>query len=138
MGGFMGWFLTFVIVAAVFNAEKLPALRDMFEEKFKNSVDAAKEGSKIAKDKIKQVKSDIESKKSALAETPEAEENTPEEIAAELKVMGKYVESAENQTNSMNIEAETEIKSDGETPAEAPVENTESDAERPIDLEHRY
>ena len=139
MGGFMGWFLTFLIVVAVFNAEKLPALREMFEEKFKNSVDAAKEGSKIAKDKIKKVKTEIENKKSAPAEKEDPEENTPEEIAAELEVMSKYVPSEKSET------AETP-KSEGsildqyvpdEEPAPATPE-TEPEEEKPIDLEHRY
>ena len=56
MDGFFGWFLVIVGVLAVFNAEKLPALRQMLEEKFKDSLDAAKEGSKTMKDKIEKNK----------------------------------------------------------------------------------
>ena len=66
MTGFMGWFLTIVLVLAIFNAEKLPALRMLLEQKLKDSLDVAKEGSKIAKDKIKQVKTDIENKKNII------------------------------------------------------------------------
>ena len=40
MGGFWGWFIVFVGVLAIFNAEKLPAIRKMLEEKFKDSVEA--------------------------------------------------------------------------------------------------
>ena len=52
MGGFFGWFLVIVGVLAIFNAEKLPALRQMLDEKLKGSLDAAKEVSKTTKSKI--------------------------------------------------------------------------------------
>ena len=92
MTGFWGWFLVLVVVAAIFNAEKLPALREFLEEKLKDSMEKAKEGSKLAKDKIKQVKTDIENKKN----TPdEPEENTPEEIEESLKFMDSYVKEGE-------------------------------------------
>lgn len=91
MGSFMGWFLTIVLVLAVFNAEKLPDLRQILEKKFKASVEAAKEGSKLAKDKIKQVKTDIENKKTVSAENKEAEEDSKEEIEEALKFMGDYI-----------------------------------------------
>ena len=65
MGGFWGWFFAFVGVLAIFNAEKLPALKALMEEKLKISLDVAKEGSKRAKVKIKQVKTDMENKKMA-------------------------------------------------------------------------
>lgn len=90
MGGFFGWFLVVVAVLAILNAEKLPALRKMLEEKFKESVDAARVGAEKAKIKIEQVKSDIDSKKNSVKEVP-SEENTPEEIEEALKVMGDYV-----------------------------------------------
>ncbi|MBR1600297.1 MAG: hypothetical protein IJ677_01820 [Alphaproteobacteria bacterium] len=128
----MGWFLTIVIVLAVFNAEKLPALRQLLEEKLKNSMDAAKEGSKIAKDKIKQVKTDIENKKNAPeTQEAEAEENTPEEIEESLKFMGDFIKSETKEENKVNSETTEETKT--EMPKE---EKTAEDA--PIDLEHRY
>ena len=71
MDGFFGWFLIIVGVLAIFNAEKLPALRQMLEEKFKDSVDAAKAGSKTMRDKIEKVKTDIDNRKNA----PQAECN---------------------------------------------------------------
>lgn len=89
------WLLVIVVVLAIFNAEKLPALRQMLEEKLKDSVDVAKVSSKIAKDKIQKVKSDIENKKNAQVEV-EAEENTPEEIAESLEYMGAIVQEHEN------------------------------------------
>ena len=55
----LSWIVVIIAVLAIFNAEKLPALRQMMEEKFKDSVVAAKEGSKVAKSKIKKVKVDI-------------------------------------------------------------------------------
>ena len=143
MGGLMGWFLTFVIVVAVFNAEKLPALREMFEEKFRNSVDAAKEGSKLAKDKLKQVKTDMENKKSAPVAPEEAEENTPEEIAAELQVMSKYVPSeekkaADDTAKSASILDQYVPDTEENTPEETKSSADETEDEKPIDLEHRY
>ena len=89
-----GWILVIIAVLAILNAEKLPALRQMAEEKFKDGIDAAKVGSKLAKDKIQQVKTDMENKK-AEANVVEAEENTPEEIAESMEFMGSFVEDAE-------------------------------------------
>jgi len=133
MGGFFGWFLVFAGVLAIFNAEKLPAIKQMLEDKFKDSVDAAKEGSKLAQAKIQQVKTDIENKKNAPAPEVEPEENSPEEIDEALKFMNSYVK--ENKPEEKTPEApKLEIT------AEAPVEETpETPAEdAPIDLEHRY
>lgn len=107
MTGFMGWFLAFILVIAIFNAEKLPDLKQMLEEKFKNSVDAAKEGSKLAKHKIKQVRSDIENKKNAANAVPEAEENTPEEIEESLKFMGSFI-NKDNETAEKNVSVAAE------------------------------
>ena len=94
MGGFFGWFLVIVAVLAILNAEKLPALRKMLEEKFKDSVEAAKVGAEKAKTKIEKVKSDIDAKKNSAKETV-AEENTPEEIEEALKMMGNYINTDE-------------------------------------------
>lgn len=146
MGGFMGWFLTFLLVLAIFNAEKIPELRALLEEKIKDSVDAAKEGSKIASDKIKQVKNDIENKKNAAAVPEEAEENTPEEIDQELQVMAKYVPSATEPDNaSENPATESALGSileqyvpDEETQAPQAETASEDDEDKPIDLENRY
>ena len=94
MGGFFGWFLVIVAVLAILNAEKLPALRKMMEEKFKDSLEAAKVSAEKAKTKIEKVKSDIDAKKNSVKES-ESEENTPEEIEEALKVMGDYVSADE-------------------------------------------
>ncbi len=142
MGGFMGWFLTFLLVLAIFNAEKLPELRAKLEEKIKDSVDAAKEGSKLASDKIKQVKSDIENKKNAVAAPEEAEENTPEEIEESLKFMGNYLkQEAENNSAQKNTEITDTPIVDGKAETEkkqAEIPSTETDDDKPIDLENRY
>lgn len=136
MGGFMGWFLTFLLVLAIFNAEKLPALREKLEEKIKNSVDAAKEGSKLASNKIKQVKSDLENRKNTVGQV-EAEENTQEEIAESLQFMGNYLKQEMAEQNA-------DAPADAEAPeAVAEPEKSEADAEaadedKPIDLENRY
>ena len=134
MTGFMGWFLTIVLVLAIFNAEKLPALRQILEEKIKTSLDAAKEGSKLAKDKIKQVKTDIENKKNAPAEQKDPEENTPEEIEESLKFMGDFIKD----DNSKEVDKKADVTSveDEKSEENDSKEKTEEDA--PIDLEHRY
>lgn len=132
MTGFMGWFLTIVLVLAVFNAEKLPALRQLLEEKLKTSLDAAKEGSKIAKDKIKQVKTDMENKKNTAQETEEeAEENTPEEIEESLKFMGDFIKKEEKK--AVVEETKEEVKTE-----ETKSPDAEPKPDEPIDLEHRY
>ncbi len=128
MTGFMGWFLTIVLVLAIFNAEKLPALRLLLEQKLKTSLDAAKEGSKIAKDKIKQVKTDIENKKNAPAEEQDPEENTPEEIEESLKFMGDFIKQ--------NSKEEAKPAVAEKKPAEE-EKKAEPDPDAPIDLENR-
>jgi Sec-independent protein translocase protein TatA len=129
MTGFMGWFLTIVLVLAIFNAEKLPALRRLLEEKFKTSLDAAKEGSKIAKDKLKQVKTDIENKKNAPASEHDPDENTPEEIEESLKFMGDFIKQNNKPEDKVSATPE---QTEEKMPEEKPDEDT------PIDLEHRY
>lgn len=89
-----GWILVIVVVLAIFNAEKLPSLKQQVEEKLKGGMVAAKEGSKLAKDKIQKVKTDIESKKAEAAKV-EPEENTPEEIAESMEFMGTFVQEEE-------------------------------------------
>lgn len=134
MGGFFGWFLTFILVVAIFNAEKWPSLRSMIEEKIKESVDAAKEGSKLASDKIKQVKTGLDTKRNATKTKNEAEENTPEEIAESLQFMENYIkpeEKLENTPKSVENTNIQEIEPDAET-----LELSED--EKPIDLEHHY
>ena len=98
MGGFFGWFLVFIGVLAIFNAEKLPALRAMLEEKFKGSLDVAKEVSKTTKNKIEKVKTEIDNKKNAPQEIKEPEENTPEETEEALKFMSNYITKKEEET----------------------------------------
>ena len=148
MGGFLGWFVVFVGVLAIFNAEKLPELRTLLEEKLKISFDAAKEGSKRAKVKIKQVKTDIENKKSAsvAASDLEEEENTPEEIEESLKFMGNYINgTAANSASDDEVERKVaELKKEAEEEALAKLnqaknsDNNSTEEEQPIDLEKRY
>ena len=134
MGGFFGWFVVIVGVLAIFNAEKLPELRAMLEEKFKNSVDAAKEGSKKAKTKIKQVKTDMENKKNA-EEQKEEDDNTPEEIEESLKFMGSFI----NKNRKAKVAPEAAQPAE-EAVKENAVEKVEevAEAEKPVDLENRY
>lgn len=140
MGGFFGWFIAFVAVLAIFNAEKLPELRALLEEKLKISFDAAKEGSKRAKVKIKQVKTEIENKKNSPAETTEeSEENTPEEIEESLKFMGNYI----NKNTEVDDEVERKVaalkkEADEEAAAKLKAESEAKDEDKPIDLENRY
>lgn len=136
MGGFFGWFLVIVGVLAVFNAEKLPALRQLLEEKFKGSLDVAKESSKTVKSKLEQVKTEIDSRKNTPQAGNEPEENTPEETAEALQFMSNYI-------NKKNEPAETEKtepeKTEGETSladmlnAKA-AEDEKADEEKPVDL----
>ena len=131
MSGFFGWFLVFIAVLAVFNAEKLPAIRQMLENKFKDSLEAAKEGSKVAKDKIKQVKTDIENKKAAAANVEqEPEENTPEEIEESLKFMDNIIkeETAKKEQSEKPEEKKEEV-------IELP-EVKEPDPDAPISLDN--
>ncbi len=131
MSGFFGWFLVFIAVLAVFNAEKLPAIRQMLENKFKDSLEAAKEGSKVAKDKIKQVKTDIENKKAAATNVEqEPEENTPEEIEESLKFMDNIIkeETAKKEQSEKPEEKKEEV-------IELP-EVKEPDPDAPISLDN--
>ena len=125
MGGFFGWFLVIVGVLAIFNAEKLPALRAMLEEKFKGSLDVAKEVSKTTKNKIEKVKTEIDNKKNAPQEIKEPEENTPEETEEALKFMSEYINKNQEETSTAVPEqTEKEPEKAEETPQE----------DKPIDL----
>lgn len=153
MSGFWGWFLVIVGVLAVFNAEKLPALRRLLEEKFKDSVDLAKESSKTIKDKVDKVKSDIDNRKNAVAaKDVEPEENSAEEIEDALQFMKGYVkdgESSEDVKTEEVVEAKTENTEDANKKADdfdlesifkenAASDSASKDEDKPIDLEHRY
>lgn len=125
MGGFFGWFLVIVGVLAIFNAEKLPALRAMLEEKFKGSLDVAKEVSKTTKNKIEKVKAEIDNKKNAPQETKEPEENTPEETEEALKFMSNYITKKEEETpTTVPEQTEKEPETTEDTPQE----------DKPVDL----
>lgn len=125
MGGFFGWFLVIVGVLAIFNAEKLPALRAMLEEKFKGSLDVAKEVSKTTKNKIEKVKTEIDNKKNAPQEIKEPEENTPEETEEALKFMSEYINKNQEETpTAVSEQTEKEPEKTEETPQE----------DKPIDL----
>ncbi len=139
MGGFFGWFVVIVGVLAIFNAEKLPELRALLEEKFKNSVDVAKEGSKLAKDRIKQVKTEMENKKNT-EEKKEAEDNTPEEIEESLKFMGSFInknqkvkEAPAAAQPAVKPAVAQKVAAKVETKAPATVKE-----DKPVDLENRY
>ena len=130
MGGFFGWFLVIVGVLAIFNAEKLPALRQMLDEKLKGSLDAAKEVSKTTKNKIEKVKTEIDNRKNAQQEE-KAEENTPEETAEALNFMSNYINKKEKESEEepkssladmLNAQAEQQTKAE---------ENAE---DKPVDL----
>lgn len=130
-----GWILVIIGVLAIFNAEKLPALKQMMEDKFKDSMDAAKVGSKIAKNKIKQVKADIDSKKNAEPQEKEREENTPEEIEESLQFMGSFIKKDEAETKAEDKETP---QKEAEKVIELPQEPTESENDGKVDLENRY
>ena len=132
MGGFMGWFIVFVGVLAIFNAEKLPAIKKMLEEKFKDSVDAAKEGSKAAQAKLKQVKTEMENKKNAPQPQAEPEENSPEEIDEALQFMKGLVKEGKKTGKKTTEESE---KNSDEKEKGAVASEPKEDA--PIDLEKR-
>lgn len=136
MGGFFGWFLVFIGVLAIFNAEKLPALRQMLEEKFKGSLDIAKEVSKNTKTKIEKVKTEIDNKKNAPQTQAESEENTPEETAEALQFMSNYI-NTENKPQEESSEQQAEnIPAETTTEDSVKAEKTEDDADKPIDLNH--
>ena len=125
MGGFFGWFLVIVGVLAIFNAEKLPALRAMLEEKFKGSLDVAKEVSKTTKNKNEKVKTEIDNKKNAPQEIKEPEENTPEETEEALKFMSEYINKNQEETpTAVSEQTEKEPEKTEDTPQE----------DKPIDL----
>lgn len=124
----LGWIIVIIGVLAIFNAEKLPALRQMLEERFKDSMVAAKEGSKLAKDKIKQVKADIDSKKNAEPTAKPSEENTPEEIEESLQFMGSFIKEGENKAEEKKTPAE-EKEAVIELPQE-PVDDGRIDLEK--------
>ena len=135
MTGFFSWLLIIVGVLAIFNAEKLPALKEMLEEKFKDSVDAAKEGSTLARNKIKQVKEDIESKRVNLVNV-EREENTPQEIAESLKFMGNYVQ--ENANKKADVRAMEATPNEGTLKVKKAVVRQKKTQEEPVDLNKNY
>ena len=132
MGGFMGWFIVFVGVLAIFNAEKLPAIKKMVEEKFKDSVDAAKEGSKAAQAKVKQVKTEMENKKNAPQPQAEPEENSPEEIDEALQFMKGLVKEGKKTGKKTTEES---VKKSDEKEEKTAASEPKEDA--PIDLEKR-
>lgn len=134
MGGFFGWFLVIVGVLAIFNAEKLPALRQMLEEKFKDSLDAAKEVSKTTKSKIEKVKTDIDNRKNAPQAEKEPEENTPEETEEALQFMGNYIKQSEQaETFAANEQPAAPAEENTAPEPAAPAEEPE---DKPVDLNH--
>lgn len=133
MDGFFGWFLVIVGVLAVFNAEKLPALRQMLEEKFKDSLDAAKEGSKTMKDKIEKVKTDMDNRKNAPQAEKETEENTPEETEEALQFMSNYINKDESEKAAGKSEENAQAQ---ETTVATTEENEKAEEDKPVDLNH--
>ena len=133
MDGFFCWFLVIVGVLAVFNAEKLPALRQMLEEKFKDSLDAAKEGSKTMKDKIEKVKTDMDNRKNAPQAEKETEENTPEETEEALQFMSNYINKDESEKAAVKSEETAQAQ---ETTVATTEENEKVEEDKPVDLNH--
>lgn len=133
MDGFFGWFLVIVGVLAVFNAEKLPALRQMLEEKFKDSLDAAKEGSKTMKDKIEKVKTDMDNRKNAPQAEKETEENTPEETEEALQFMSNYINKDESEKVAVKSEENAQAQ---ETTVATTEKNEKAEEDKPVDLNH--
>lgn len=133
MDGFFGWFLVIVGVLAVFNAEKLPALRQMLEEKFKDSLDAAKEGSKTMKDKIEKVKTDMDNRKNVPQAEKETEENTPEETEEALQFMSNYINKDESEKAAVKSEETAQAQ---ETTVATTEENEKAEEDKPVDLNH--
>ena len=131
MGGFFGWFLVIVGVLAIFNAEKLPALRQMLDEKLKGSLDAAKEVSKTTKNKIEKVKTEIDNRKNAPQEEKEAEENTQEETAEALNFMSNYINKKEKESKEEPKSSLADMLN-----AQAEQQNTaeENAEDKPVDL----
>lgn len=131
MGGFFGWFLVIVGVLAIFNAEKLPTLRQMLDEKLKGSLDAAKEVSKTTKSKIEKVKTEIDNRKNAPQEEKEAEENTPEETAEALNFMSNYINKKEKESKEEPKSSLADMLN-----AQAEQQNTtkENAEDKPVDL----
>lgn len=125
----LSWIVVIIAVLAIFNAEKLPALRQMMEEKFKDSVVAAKEGSKVAKSKIKKVKEEIDNKKNAAPEAKESEENTPEEIEESLQFMGSFIKENTEKKEQPAKEKTQEEEKVIELPQE-PVDDGKVDLEK--------
>ena len=103
----------------------------MLEEKFKGSLDIAKEVSKNTKTKIEKVKTEIDNKKNAPQTQAESEENTPEETAEALQFMSNYI-NTENKPQEESSEQPAETTTEDSVKAE----KTEDDADKPIDLNH--
>ncbi len=138
MGGFFGWFLVIVVVLAIFNAERLPELREMIEQKLKTSVDAAKEGSKTVKQKIEKVKTDIDNRKNMPEAEKESEVNTPEETEEALQFMSSYIEKNETkELLSSPQDDDEEIYYEMPTFSEENTSEENDDEEKPIDLDNR-
>jgi len=154
MSGFFSWFLVIVGVLVIFNAEKLPALRRILEEKFKDSVDLAKESSKTIKNKVDKVKSDIDNRKNSARQPDEPEENSDEEIEEALNFMTSYVNPENKETGEQSGKIENSEKSasdEAETVQTPPTEEkwslesafaensaAEQKDDKPVNLDHHY
>ncbi len=52
----LSWLLVIILVVAIFNADKLPELKNAIETKAKEGVEAVKKGQQKAQEKLAQVK----------------------------------------------------------------------------------
>jgi len=52
----LSWLLVIILVVAIFNADKLPELKNAIEAKAKEGVEAVKKGQQKAQEKLAQVK----------------------------------------------------------------------------------
>lgn len=56
--GFWGWFLVFVLVFAIFSADRLPELKEFIERMTKDGVDTIKKSAKVAQEKVAKAKAE--------------------------------------------------------------------------------
>lgn len=61
--GFWSWFLVFVLVVAIFSADRLPELKKYFETLSKEGKEVVKKGTKTAQEKFAKVNSAKKDKK---------------------------------------------------------------------------
>lgn len=76
--GFWSWVLVFIVVVAIFSADRLPELREFLQKMSKEGAEAVKKGKKELEGKIAQVKAAKEKKAKEKA-AEEAEDSSDEQ-----------------------------------------------------------